>query len=538
MSKAFTRQLGYQSGVQLNPLQDGTDGFDAGNFDQVAAVIGRFNRGRIDKPFFVDRNNFALKLGKAESISISALNECRVQMYEALQNGAIRLLTQRLSVVAAAISWAVVSNVTNVTTFAASLTAPTTGFLFGIKHLGCYNDGLKIYVHADTKLVTGTPAANDFIRVRITDALGAEMFDFSGSLDPASKDEFGQSNYIGDVATLYTDELEFTVFAGASIPVLSDAYGKDSAGKDKWGSTATPLVCFTEGGTGYANTDYDAAIDKLKNSTEDYGYIMSGGTRAVTLIAKLGDLAYDTNRQFVYDIPSEYTPSAAITFQAQLGWGTTGKDHYPQAYWCPVKANDPLNGGKSFIGTGGVQIGLRCARNANTNSYGLAAKHRPIAGAAYSLGRVGANQIITPTENELSDLAAAKINPVLFQSYNGGSKVVFVDSLTCASTVVSYRKLISVAETSSHLSEMFARYARELLQLPMTEMIKKMDNFAGKTLQYALDSEWAVQPADGSKPFTFLSTPNAVRPADRMDFSFSYHPNGVGRQVFITPKIY
>jgi hypothetical protein len=52
---------------------------------------------------------------------------------------------------------------------------------------------------------------------------------------------------------------------GASIDPNSAAYGRDSSNKDKW-ATSGVLVCFSEGGTVYANTDYDRCIDGLRNT--------------------------------------------------------------------------------------------------------------------------------------------------------------------------------------------------------------------------------------------------------------------------------
>ncbi|MBL0011132.1 MAG: hypothetical protein IPP22_09330 [Nitrosomonas sp.] len=63
MSSNFVRQLGAESGVQLNPLRDNSEIPTSGNGDQVFAAMMRATRGRIDKPFKVDRGNVTRKLG-------------------------------------------------------------------------------------------------------------------------------------------------------------------------------------------------------------------------------------------------------------------------------------------------------------------------------------------------------------------------------------------------------------------------------------------------------------------------------------------
>lgn len=99
----FVRQLGFQPGVQLNPLQDNTDGVDAGNADQVAAVVARLSRGRIDRPIRVNRGNFLAKTGTPEPMRISALNEARIQINEALNNGAQEMVVMRITPAATAV---------------------------------------------------------------------------------------------------------------------------------------------------------------------------------------------------------------------------------------------------------------------------------------------------------------------------------------------------------------------------------------------------------------------------------------------------
>ena len=95
MPNLFVRQIGEQSGIQLNPTVDRTDGI-AGIGDQTAAIVGSFNRGRIDKPFWVDSQTLRAKLGAPVSIAKSLLNEAYLHVFEALQNGAQQVLVSRL----------------------------------------------------------------------------------------------------------------------------------------------------------------------------------------------------------------------------------------------------------------------------------------------------------------------------------------------------------------------------------------------------------------------------------------------------------
>lgn len=534
MARQFSRQLGSQPGIQLNPVQDRTQSSVLGVFDQTAALVGRFTRGRIDRPFKVNRSNLYRMLGKPQSVALSGLNEALVHAYEALQRGARELVISRLSVAGSTVSWVTFASGSS-STFGVSLTAPTTGTL-GIKHLGCHNDGIKVMVHADAKTVEGAPAANDVVTVKVLDADGAELLVAKGSLNPASVDEFNQSNYLPDVAAAISDLFEWTII-GASIGTTHDGYGKDSSGKDKW-ATSTLLTAYDEDGTSFLSADYDRSVNALRDCDADFGYIMGGGTRAVALITKLADLAYDTNRQFVFDVPGDFTVSAAITFVQSLGFGTAGRDHYPQVYYAPIKSRDPANGNVTVFGTSGAQVGYRCARNALTNAYGLAPKNQPIAGRNGNLGRANVSRLLSLTEQDLSDLAAAKINVVWWTYFDDGGLWNFTDSLTCAATAQSYRKLVTVAEMSTHIDEAVVRFGRSCLQLPMADAIKRMEAFLERFFGYCLSSGWLID--DGNPeipPFQYTVQRNAQNPADRMDVAYWLHYDGVARQIFVQQTI-
>ena len=97
MAVSFTRQLGAESGVQLNPLQDSSELpmlFDVA--DQCFGILMRATRGRIDKPFKVNRNNVYRLLGFGESIRNTRLNEAWVHVVEAVNKGTYEAVVQRL----------------------------------------------------------------------------------------------------------------------------------------------------------------------------------------------------------------------------------------------------------------------------------------------------------------------------------------------------------------------------------------------------------------------------------------------------------
>ena len=529
--RPFVRQLGFQPGVQLNPLADATDGAVPDNSDQVFAMLGRFTRGRIDRPFRVNRSNFLTKTGPSESIRTNALNEAKLQAYEALNNGAYEAVLMRLTPAAAAKKWATVGfSVPATTAFAVSDTAPVSSFGLSILHHDCHNDGIKVGIHADATPIGGVAVANTDVVLRILDSRDVLLHEFHGSLLPSAKDDYGQSLYLPDVAARLTDAVEISVDVTATVAPTSDAYGRGSDGRDKW-ATSGILVCFGEGGASYAASDYDRCIALLRETNQPFGYLISGGTPVVSLIGKLAALAIEANLPMKNDIPGNLSPAAVISLVQSLNLDT----HYVHHYWAPLESDDPMNGGRAVWGASGLNVGFSCARNARVNAKGFAPKNYPVAGKEYPLNRTGVRQLYSPTEQELSDLAKVQVNPVIYENYNGGGRFVFTDSLTSAKTIVSYKKLISVAEMSASLDNWVTLYSKELLQLPMRQFIKRMNAFLDQLLTGAQASGWLVPAKNlpGGAAFTFDVSPSEVRPADLVQIGYFTSFDGVARQVIV-----
>lgn len=524
----FTRQLGPRPGIQLNQLQDNTERFVGGNADQVFATVGRFERGRIDQPIRVNRGNLFRTLGQSTSATINRLNETLIQIYEAFLNGAYEAVVYRLNPEAAALNWMVAKNATVAGDVWVAEAVPTAGYLLAVKHLECFNEGVHAEIHANVALNSSdVEIASTEVTVRLKDLDGTLLYEFIGSLDPTSKDEFGESRYLPNVVSAQTDDVEIIVGASVSVTTTSTFYGLDVDGTDLY--TGEDLVYFSEGGTTYATGDLDRAMTALKYSASPFGYITGGGSRAVAVLSRLIALGKDINKQVLWDIPGEYLPAAAVTFYNQLSIDT----HYSQAYWAPLLADDPLNGGKDYLGTSGINVGMRCARNARTDANGIPPKNYVVAGKNWPLARTGIVQKCTPTETELDEFARAHINPVLFERYNSSSGYVFTDSLTGAQTEGD-RKLIAVADMSSQVDDWVTAYAKEVLQLPMSDAIKRLTDFLQSLFEGLEAAKW-IKPSAELENRSFVATvqANAQRPSDRVDVAYWLKYDGTTRAIYV-----
>jgi len=538
MSISFVRSLGAESGVQSNPLQDRTETPTVDNYDQNIAFMCRLTRGRIDKPFAVNKSNVYSKIGKGVTMRASELNEAWVHIVEAVNKGCYEAIIQRLVKPAAMIKYAV-AKLGDLTADPISWTVeaaiPDT-YLLAVKHLGCHNDGIQVEIHAEEKRGVAGKVFNELIDLVIKDADGNPMYHFTGSLDPAAVDDYQNSIYLPDVVSLQTDAVEVTVGAIKHIATNSEAYG-DGA----W-SKSDVLVCFTEGGTAYYPTDYSAARVKLQNTNLNFGYISSGGSQSTTVINQLVQLAFDANRIFAFDIPGSLSKELAIAYYEQfnIGGSYESSDLCP-AYWSPLKLQDPTGiNGKTIIGRATLMLAYACRRNAVKNSRGYCEdKRMPVAGRDYPLYNQSITQLVQVSNFDKNDLAKAHINPVIGETYTGGFRYVFFDSLTGAAVSNSKRKLFSVIDMSVDVSERVTRFSKDLLQKDINTTIRRMTDFLHGMRSDLLACGWVTQPLESNPSFAtdyfaYSVVPHAYL-VDRVEVTIYPCFVGTTRQIALTP---
>lgn len=541
MTIPFTRQLGYESGVQLNPTIDNSERTASGLADQVIAVAMRCQRGQIGSPFKVDASNFFRKTGHGETMTKNALNEAHIQVYEALTSGAYEAVIMRLVPDTAVNNYIVARLSANLTAIDYTVEAaiPSNVFLFAIKHNECYNDGLVVHVHADELIDdTGAVVENREFTVKLIDPRnGALLYRFTGSSDDEALDDYGNSYYFPDVVASRTDAVEFIVppVATARIPVASSAYGDDTNGFEKWAKTTTAVLYFTEGGTSYTTLNYIAARQALRGTQHDYGRIITAGSQSPALIAQMDKLAFEVDKPCDVDIYGGLTDEEAITFVDSLGIDS----EYTNFFWSPNITDDPIGINKrGYIGQSGYHAARTCARNAQKNAYGFAPKQYPIAGKNHPISRTRIKQAQQLTGPQLSALAKAKINPICYEVYSGGGKTVFRDSLTSVKKSSSFLRLQSVVDRKCDVEERVTWIAKDALQLPMDEAIRVVSRGINFVFEGADASGW-LQPAKdlGGAKYTFKVVPSEERPEDIMIVTMAACFTGTNRQTFITLSI-
>ena len=544
MTVQFARVIGKRSGVQLNHVLDKSEiGSVASDYN--AGFTGRFTRGRIDKVFAVTREKLERQLGAGVSLNITALGEAQIQVYEALQNGTQQAIVSRL------ISTSAVNKL-----LIASLGVPAqqggqapavwstglesaglpSGGLIAFKHLDCFNDGLTCQINAQAvENEQGANAPTKIITVQFLDPVDDKLLvgPFTGSLDPKATDEFGNSYFITDVIEKGSESIQvIEVMTNASVPVTSPFYGTTN---NKANFSSATLAYFTEGPTVYTSAEMSAAVDRLRRSRPNFTYLGAGGSENLTLLALMADLGTEINKQFPFDVPGRLTPEAAVAFIQSIG--ASVKTLYGQAFWAPQKRDNPVAGGKAHFNTSGQQIGLRCARNAQVNSKGIAPRNRPIAGSDYGLRGTNITQTYDVSDDELELLAANQINPCIFKDYPSGAKYAWVDSLTGAQTTGA-TKLIAVAEMSSFLDDKVAAYGQETLQKPMATSIKDMGRFLATLLPAIESAGWLNPTADlDGAAWQYEVKRNEAAPYDEYDALYPVCFDGTARVARLQQSI-
>ena len=542
---AFTRQLGSEVGVQLNPTQDRSERFatDATR-EQSFAAICRLKRGQIGQPILVHKGNMDKVIGSPEPIRLNPLNIAQRNLREALSKGAKAAVVWRLVGEQASVKWILArsrydAEAKNVIQYTMQDEAPTDAddFIFAIKHLGCFNDGIRVGLSVPAVSdVGGVNLPTSVVNINIYDNRKNLLHTIHGSLDLNSVDEDGLPNHIAAFAENYLpDDVELLLTTTSEIMPQNNAYGKNKLGQQNE-VLSDVLYAFDEGGTGYTMAQYDEAVFGLTNSPYRYTYVSSLMSESVALVYKLNQLVYDTNTTGAIDVPPTFTPEQAAIWVNQLNLD----QKLLTAIWHPVKALDETGiNGLGYYGAGHLRIAYACARNAMVNGYGLPKKQQPIAGRDYGVSRPRMKQTYMPKPEELSLLADTGITPCVYESYIGGGRYAFLDVCTLSKKRNSHFNLSSAVEIITSIENMASEITKSFVVLKgMDEGIKAGTQQVELMLKACYGSKWLLPVEElGGAPYQVQIVKSEMRPTDTLLVYITCRPEGVARQVHITVTV-
>lgn len=415
---------------------------------------------------------------------------------------------------------------------------PQTRFFAAVKHLECFNDGIKLAFHASEVTDISTSMPNDVITISLTDADGVELYTFTGSLDQAAIDDFGASNYLPDVVANATDNVVLLMDTPDTIQPDNPMYGMDSTGRDRWVKSPVMLT-FEEGGTAYTAEDYARARKQLKDSRDYYGYIFSAGTQAVNLLSQFAALSYDMNVPFTYDLPGGSSLEGALMFDGQLNMEGQEESWLINNIWFPAKTNSPsgLNP-PGIYGLSGLRTAYHCRRNAETDTNGMAKMHWPISKASWPINRTKIRMLTTLGGPELVRLAQSRVNHASYETYEGAQLCVFGEILTKAPVTNSLRKLMTVADILADIARRVVSISKSALHMPMADAIAQAKLDINRMLEHAQTAGWLV-PSEllGGAGFALVVQPKASAPYDHMTVIYRLSVSGVARVIEVSQSI-
>ncbi len=410
-------------------------------------------------------------------------------------------------------------------------------FLFAIKDMECYNNGVILALHAEDK----TNANGDFIDtqrivLRIIDPATPRgyRYEFIGDLTDNGFDDHGFSTYLPDVAARKTDAIEIFMGADATVSKTSFIYGLDEDDNDKWVKSDV-LKSFIEGSEEYTAANYSKVKELLIGSPLPFQYISSLDTDSVALLKVLADVAYRTNRNLRFDVQGD-TYQEAIAFMNSLNFGELQESHLLHGFWCPLLVEDPTGrNGSVQMGAATLNIAFACRRNARRNSRGFAPKHYPIMGKDWAINKVRKNiRLLTRLPlGQLNALAKNNINPVIYED----GQYVFGNAVTCAAVDVSLRRLIAVTDMSTSLDDAVVGFCNGVKGYPIDDAIKMTKDYLKTLFEGAEAAGWIVPSADPEmlgKPFKYEVIASEDRPYDTFLVNYWVRYQGTALYIFIT----
>lgn len=576
----FFRQIGLQSGVQLNLISDESGSLPIDNSDQRAAIVAILDRGRIDKAFVVARSNMRKRLGAPKPLRGTNPNEAYRHIDHMLRMGTQEVIVSRVlgdftnKFVVLSVDGVLGTSGQVITEFGDPITdelgvyllpeivadpllAPTVSIraylstdagttddnsIIAFKLMDGITDGFKLRISIDDGGERTPTADRVFINIAILDKDNdTVLYAIRGAISMTAQDESQNSLYIGDYASAYNDVFQFQrgqmVDADLLTLLESDASSVIGMNVDKvWN-----LTPFIPAITDPAPIDYTNAVGRLTPRQTEFFYLTSGGSLNTTLLTELWMFGRRWNKSTRFDAPSTMTPEEACAWLATLTFD-------PKSYWLVVTLSmishlDTLTNQRVRIGISGYQIGMLCARNAIKKN-GYAKKQHPVAGYDYpiSLPKMRMEVDLDPSntgDGYLLDLLARyHINPVLHEDYgNDESRFVIGDSLTQYMANEKDLKLEAVAERAMNIDSSVVGIVKRLQQADNTTVVADAYEKVGQFFDDIQGAGWLeVSDLLGGKTYDLnIAKTNGLN--DSIDVSYTIHYVGTNRQTFVQQTV-
>lgn len=539
-----TKTLGAAPGIQFQGTKDQSEVSSIGALS-TAVFLGEYKRGRLDRAFAVTTGNIKARLG------YDPTNPDYMAVQDCLDAGVPQVYVRRIRSGLDELA-AESGDFDDYTlpTIAVHVNAAGAVSLNGASPVVSIDYQLHDVIDAGYSLdvaffyrpgVSAIAATTDVVaRLTFKDATtGDELYRISGTLSERN----GSTSL--EAAAEYAEVFEsFTVTItgdddDAATACFAGAAGNlpNSLGRDK-----TTLTISAAGGVGETvpASYYDAVYQDIQQmeNLPDYLVVAKSSTTGIwNLAARLID---KLNIHALQEIDGSNDLDAAIATAEAMD----AADYRATFFYNPHKARlrdaTGIRGARAHRPVVGVQVAYRLLRNAATDGNGIPPIHVPVGGYDYPVrfrGMVASPDVILD-ESALNLLAEAKINPVVFERYQGGSRFIFGDVLTQYTSDNSALRLANAAEIATFTENVVIQIVRRHLLKNSDGFITSADRDCRRFLDNCVTAGLLVDAEDlDGFPYTLSLTPREDRPFDAVEVSLARRPEGATRAVYFNSSV-
>lgn len=393
------------------------------------------------------------------------------------------------------------------------------------------DEGVEVrtqFTGPDVGVVTATDIG---VVIEVFDLTGVKLQRIAGKLHPDAVNEFGEIDYIGDMADLLNDAISIEAgnLTDAEMLMLWDDY--IAADKPTYSSIVQAYDNGFQAGdpVTYTLDEKQRCIQQLADTKNYYGYLMSPYSGDYTLQALMATSAAELNVPFAYEWhPDDVQPEDMPALINTLNFNS----EYAQGYFCSWDSTDPYVGGWSWLPYVGIQLAARCKRNASKNENGLAKRHKVIAGNSYPIinRRMRPHSGMAITDPQIECVAQARMNPVILKTQGNASLYICNDSITTKITNGPL-KLIAVTEVGVAIDADLVMISTDALQEPMSYIDTLRTRLKDKLDAYKTGADRSIL------DYTLKVYPDPVAPLEKVRVEVSILHDGTIRYVQITRTV-
>lgn len=283
--------------------------------------------------------------------------------------------------------------------------------------------------------------------------------------------------------------------------------------------------------------------DKVKTALQamqpSVSYIGTCDIDNIAYIEAIAEAINRTGAGAIVDLGKITDWRVIVAIQNTLNIG----DSALQLFWNPNVSRPPnatsLFSRKKWRPCVGDHIGQLLLRNARVNAKNLPPIHIPVAGHFFPI-KFRDMEIMKGVElddDAQEALAAARINVVLNEEFEGGSRWIYGDSLTQYDSRTSALRLANSAEITRYTKRLVISIVKKHLQKPMDSFIQDATSECERWLDACVSAGYLKEAAELGGKFYSLTIVNRDNGFEAADVELIRRPEGTARVVKLSDVV-